>query len=69
MQYNAEQYGRIESAAYELYVQKGRIDGEDVSDWLEAEKMILEKFSPATGTVAPKRKAVASKPKKTAKKS
>ena len=61
MQYNSEQYNSIEKAAYDLYVQRGRLDGEDVSDWLEAEKVILEKSSPVAGKVVQKRKITALK--------
>ena len=28
---------RIRQRAYELYVQRGRIDGHDLDDWLQAE--------------------------------
>ena len=59
MSYETDQYRSIKEAAYELYVQKGRLDGDDLSDWLQAEKMILEKSSPAAGEGAPKRKTAA----------
>ncbi|MEK6803519.1 MAG: DUF2934 domain-containing protein [Nitrospirota bacterium] len=32
---------RIEKLAYELYQQRGRQDGYDRQDWLEAERLIL----------------------------
>jgi hypothetical protein len=31
---------RIAEVAYELYEQRGRIDGHDVEDWLKAEEII-----------------------------
>jgi Protein of unknown function (DUF2934) len=67
MAYSTDQYGSIKKAAYELYLQKGRLDGDDLSDWLQAEKMIFEKSSPAAGEVLPRRKTVAPKSKITAK--
>ncbi|MCS6290734.1 MAG: DUF2934 domain-containing protein [Nitrospira sp.] len=33
---------RIEKLAYELYQQRGRQDGYDRQDWLEAERLTLE---------------------------
>jgi Protein of unknown function (DUF2934) len=33
--------GRIASLAYQLYEQRGREDGHEVEDWLEAEQRIL----------------------------
>ena len=32
---------RIAQKAYELYLKKGQIDGYDVQDWLEAEKLVM----------------------------
>ena len=32
---------RIKELAYELYLQRGRRDGHDKQDWLEAERMTL----------------------------
>lgn len=32
---------RIKELAYELYLQRGRRDGYDTQDWLEAERMAL----------------------------
>ena len=61
MQYNSEKYSNIQEAAYDLYVKRGRLDGEDVSDWLAAEKVILEKSSSVAGTVVQKRKVTAPK--------
>lgn len=45
MTYNTGQYGCVEKAAYELYVQEGMIGGADISNWFHAGKMILEKSS------------------------
>jgi Protein of unknown function (DUF2934) len=33
--------GEIELRAYELYVERGRVDGSDVQDWLEAESELI----------------------------
>ena len=30
----------IEKKAYELYLTRGRVDGADVNDWLEAERLL-----------------------------
>ena len=32
----------IRAQAYEVYVQRGRIDGYDLEDWLQAEKQLRE---------------------------
>jgi len=37
----ADPQTRIEKLAYELYLQRGRGDGYDKQDWLEAERMTL----------------------------
>lgn len=37
----ADTQTRIEKLAYELYLQRGRGDGYDKQDWLEAERMTL----------------------------
>lgn len=34
---------RIAALAYELYEQRGREDGHDLDDWLEAEKRIVSR--------------------------
>jgi hypothetical protein len=39
MQYPADQNRSIEEAAYTLYLQKGSVDGYDLSDWFEAEEL------------------------------
>jgi len=33
----------IKKMAYELYEQRGRIDGDDPADWLEAERSVMKK--------------------------
>lgn len=33
-------YHRIAMAAYELYERRGRIDGQDMEDWLKAETIV-----------------------------
>ena len=32
----------IQARAYEVYIQRGRIDGFDLEDWLQAEKELKE---------------------------
>lgn len=34
----------IKQVAYEIYVQTGCIPGRDLDNWLEAEKIVLEKY-------------------------
>lgn len=36
-----DRHTRIASRAYELYIQRGRGDGHDLDDWLEAEQDVL----------------------------
>jgi hypothetical protein len=38
---NDSLYHRIAQRAYELYEQRGRLDGYEVDDWLQAEREIL----------------------------
>jgi hypothetical protein len=38
-----EQHGEIEQRAYELYLERGCAAGEDLDDWLRAERELLEK--------------------------
>ena len=33
----------IARVAYELYKERGRVHGHDLEDWLEAEKIVMEK--------------------------
>jgi hypothetical protein len=33
---------QIEQRAYELYLERGRADGQDLADWLAAEKELTE---------------------------
>jgi hypothetical protein len=40
--------GRIETLAYELYLRRGRQDGYDKHDWLEAERITLIQHSAPT---------------------
>jgi hypothetical protein len=68
MQYDTDQYGRsTEEAAYELYVQRGRVDRDDLSDWFLAEKMSRKTTSPASGEVAVRRTAASKSNRKKAK--
>ena len=43
--FNAELHERIRARAYELYVQRGKLDGHELEDWLQAESEILGKRS------------------------
>ena len=36
-------HDEIERLAYELYTKRGRAQGHDLKDWLEAEKIVTEK--------------------------
>jgi len=56
MQHVADHNRRVQEAAYNLYVERGMGDGNDLSDWLEAEKMLKEQSAPAAVKVVPKRK-------------
>jgi len=36
-------HDEIARVAYELYKERGRVHGHDLEDWLEAEKVVMEK--------------------------
>jgi Protein of unknown function (DUF2934) len=36
---------RIAEKAYELYERRGRVPGQEVGDWLEAERMVMAEFN------------------------
>lgn len=36
---------KIRQLAYEIYVQSGCIPGKDLDNWLQAEKIVIEKYS------------------------
>ncbi len=36
--------GEIELRAYEIYVEHGSAPGQDVEDWLQAERELLERY-------------------------
>jgi hypothetical protein len=38
-------YVRVAVLAYSMYERRGRQDGHDIEDWIEAEKTILEKIA------------------------
>ena len=38
-------YVRVAVLAYSMYEQRGRQDGHDVEDWIQAEKTILEEIA------------------------
>ena len=48
--------GEIAKIAYDLYLQKGMIDGYDLDDWLRAEKIVMAQHATLrkskTGTVS-----------------
>ena len=68
MIYSTDQYRSIEELAYEFYVKRGRLNGDDLSDWFQAEKTVLKKLSPAVSEGTPKRKTAAPKSDKKQKK-
>ena len=35
--------GEVARVAYELYLQRGRLDGRDVDDWLKAETILRQR--------------------------
>jgi hypothetical protein len=39
----------IRARAYEAYIQRGRVDGFDLEDWLQAEKELKENRNKARG--------------------
>jgi hypothetical protein len=39
----------IQARAYEAYIQRGRVDGFDLEDWLQAEKELKENGNKARG--------------------
>jgi len=38
-------YGEIAKVAYDLHEKRGRIHGYDLDDWLEAERIVLDKYA------------------------
>ena len=38
----------ISRVAYDLYVKRGYVPGNDFADWLEAEKIVMKKYSKGT---------------------
>ncbi len=45
--YSDEARERIAEKAYELYEQRGRQDGQDLDDWLQAEEIVMRKVHEA----------------------
>ena len=39
-------YDEIASLAYELYEKNGRIEGCDLDNWLEAERIVISRYTP-----------------------
>lgn len=50
-----DQKDQIASLAYELYIKSGRIEGRDLENWLEAERVLLSRNT-ANAPVAELRK-------------
>ena len=49
--------GRIAAKAYELYERRGGAPGQEVEDWLEAERMVMAEInSPGTKKAGPRRR-------------
>lgn len=42
--YEQELHERVAQKAYDLYEKRGRTDGCDVEDWLEAERLVVERL-------------------------
>jgi hypothetical protein len=63
-----ELHNEIEKVAKELYEKSGRIEGRDLDNWLEAEKIVMARYGKQekikTDKPISKKKAV-SRPKKT----
>lgn len=38
-------YKETEKLAYEIHEKRGKVHGYDLDDWLEAERMVLERFA------------------------
>jgi hypothetical protein len=38
-------YEEIKIVAYELHEKRGRVHGYDLDDWLEAERIVLERYA------------------------
>jgi len=53
----------IEKLAYELYEKSGRIEGRDLDNWLEAKRIVIERYPSQKKKSAPTQKET----KKTAK--
>jgi len=45
MQKNKNLYGEIVVVAYDLYEKRGRVHGCHLEDWLEAERIVLERLA------------------------
>ncbi len=39
----------VAQVAYELYEQRGRVDGHDLQDWLEAQRIVQERLRSGNG--------------------
>jgi hypothetical protein len=47
-------YDEIKKVAYELHEKRGRVPGYDLDDWLEAERIVLERYAKRKGKKAKK---------------
>lgn len=56
----------IARVAYELYESSGRVDGRDVENWLEAERIVMARIAAKEGNIGEVAHFSAPKPKKKA---
>jgi hypothetical protein len=56
-----ELYDEIAKMAQELYEKSGRIEGRDLYNWLEAEKIVKERYSVEKKSVSEKKVSTAKK--------
>jgi hypothetical protein len=56
----------IEKMAQELYEKSGRIEGRDLENWLEAEKIIMKRYASKKKKSAPQQKGTKQTVKRTA---
>jgi hypothetical protein len=41
MSNSSDLHGEVAKTAYDIYVKRGMIDGNDLEDWLKAEKIVM----------------------------
>jgi hypothetical protein len=52
-QQNEDRRAEIARRAYELYLERGYVDGQDLDDWLAAERELVEKEAAGQASPAP----------------